>query len=62
VKRVKESENVKKSYDVGTRDGVTIQVNGGAHTATSSQNPSALRTLDFDCLAVALFETDIELA
>jgi hypothetical protein len=53
---------VQKSYDVGTRDGVTIQVNGVARTATPSRNPSALRTLDFDCLAVVLFESDIELA
>jgi len=58
VKRVKREE----SYDVGTRDGVTIQVKGVARTATSSRNLFALRTLDFDCLAVALFETDIELA
>jgi hypothetical protein len=51
-----------ESCDVRTRDGVTIQVKGVARTATSSRNFSALRTLDFDCLAVILVETDIELA
>jgi hypothetical protein len=39
VKRVKREE----SYDVGTRNGVTIQVKGVAHAGTSSTDGQARR-------------------
>jgi hypothetical protein len=50
-----------KSYDLVTKDGVKIQVKELRRTKTSRRNLSALRALDFDCLAAVIFEVDMQL-
>lgn len=51
-----------KSFDVVTKDGTKIQVKALRRTRASRRNLSALRTLDFDCVAAVIFENDMRLS
>lgn len=50
-----------KSYDVQTRDGTRIQVKALRKTRPGNTGLSPLRTLDFDLVAIVIFELDMQL-
>lgn len=50
-----------KAYDVKTKDGKRIQVKALRRTKSTRTGLSALRSLDFDDVAVVIFELDMRL-
>lgn len=50
-----------KAYDVKTKDGKRIQVKALRRTRSTRRNLSAIRSLEFDQLAVVIFERDMTL-
>ncbi len=50
-----------KSFDVRTKDGKRIQVKALRRTKATRKNLSAIRSLDFDSVAVVIFEIDMRL-
>jgi hypothetical protein len=52
----------RKSYDVKTRDGKRIQVKALRRTKSTRRGLSALRTLTFDCVAIVIFEFNMEIS
>lgn len=51
----------RKAYDVETKDGKKIQVKALRRTKPTRKGLSALRSLDFDYVAVVVFEIDMRL-
>ena len=50
-----------KAYDVKTKDGDRIQVKALRRTRPNSSSLSPLRDLDFEYVAIVIFEADMEL-